>query len=152
MNAAISFYPPLQALLGLPLSTAQQRLPHPLPLGLPEAFRARLVELADCESLPDSAFERLYFDLILCPQLHASIRRMQPGGVGSSDQPASEAIFLDPRFSWSRHLDDRLAHRWRECLLRQGDGAYLDEALGLLAGFRHLAEQLDHQANAHDWH
>lgn len=116
----------------------RQRLPTPLPLGLPAAFRARLVQLAHETALGDAAFQRLYFDLVLCPQLRARLNEADEAGVRS--------LFTSPGFCWRQHLDERLAHRWREGLLRQGDGAYIDESLGLLAGFRELAETLPEAA------
>ncbi|QNM98248.1 hypothetical protein [Chitinimonas koreensis] len=142
MTAALARQESLAAFLTPAPQRLYKRLPGPLPLGFPEAFRARLIALAGDADVSDTTFQRLYFDLILCPQLHAAMRRMHPGSAGAADQPASEAIFLDPAFSWRHHLDDRLNQRWRECLVRHGDGAWLDESLALLSSFRVLAEHL----------
>lgn len=142
MTTALAYHEPLAQLLTHAPQRPQRRLPGPPPLGFPEVFRRRLLQLASDPSISDAVFQRLYFDLILCPQLHASLRRMHPQGVGASDQPASATIFLEPDFSWQRHIDDRLSQRWRECLLRHSDGTGLDESLALLSSFRVLAEHL----------
>ncbi|GAB3266979.1 hypothetical protein [Chitinimonas naiadis] len=142
MTTAYAFHEPLSVFLQPAPSRLHKRLPGPLPLGFPEAFRARLVQLASDADVSDETFQRVYFDLIVCPQLHASMRRMYPHSKACADQPSSEAVFLDPAFSWAVHLDERLARRWRECLLRHGEGVWLDEALALLSSFRVLAEHL----------
>jgi hypothetical protein len=126
------------------LKTDAKRLPSSLPLGFPKEFATRLTSLVQRTDVTGKAFQHLYFDLVLCPQLHASMRRMRPGFVGASSQARGEAIFLDPKFSWSAHINDRLGHRWRECLLRHADGDWLSEELALLSSFRVLAEHLTH--------
>ncbi|HEY9102123.1 hypothetical protein [Chitinimonas sp.] len=142
MTTAFVFHEPLQTFLQSSPARMQKRLPGPLPLGFPDAFRARLVQLAADPGVTDETFQRLYFDLVVCPQMHASMRRMYPNSQAGKDQPCGEAIFLDPAFSWSRHLDERLSRRWQECLLRHGEGAWLDESLALLSSFRVLLEHL----------
>lgn len=142
MSATQAFHEPLANLLAAEPTRAATRLPTSLPLGFPHAFRDRLSQLAQDRTIADETLDRLYFDLVLCPQLHASIRRMQADNLGASDQPASEAIFLDAAFSWQRHLDDRLNQRWRERLLRQNQAVWADQSLALLSSFRVLAEHL----------
>lgn len=140
MTTALAYPEPLAALLDR--RPARIGLPGPLPLGFPEAFGTRLRELAEHPEVSPQALEHLYFDLVLCPQLHASLCRMVPRSVAASDQPRGEAIFLDPQFSWTRHLDERLGQRWRECLLRHQEGQWLSQAVALLSSFRVLAEHL----------
>ncbi|WP_269533282.1 hypothetical protein [Chitinimonas sp. BJYL2] len=111
-----------------------QRMPDPLPIGFPDAFRARLMQLADAPGVSDTAFQHVYFDLVVCPQLQAAL-------MGFGD--AAAQVFADPAFGWRIHLDARLQHRWNECLVKHGEGAWLDETVSLLAGFRMLAEHLD---------
>jgi hypothetical protein len=117
-------------------------LPGRLPLGFPATFSNRMHDLARHPEISARALEHLYFDLVLCPQLHASMRRMQPGSTFTTDAACGEAIFLDPKFSWAEHIDERLGHRWRECLIRHGDEGWLSQAVALLSSFRVLAEHL----------
>lgn len=140
MATALAYQEPLASLIKS--QPARHALPGPLPLGFPEAFGQRLRELAQHPEVSTQTLEHLYFDLVLCPQLHANLCRMGPKSVGASDQPRGEAIFLDPKFSWPRHIDERLGQRWRECLLRHHEGEWLSQAVALLSSFRVLAEHL----------
>ncbi|QDQ25249.1 hypothetical protein FNU76_02155 [Chitinimonas arctica] len=146
MLTALAYYEPLANYLQPAPPVPHTRLPGPLPLGFPEAFRARLISLASDPSVGNDTMQRLYFDLVVCPQIEASMRRMHPASQAGLDQPRSEAIFLDPAFSWTIHLDDRLHRRWQDCLLRHGERAGLEDVVGLLAGFRILAEHLGDRA------
>ncbi|MBV8466078.1 MAG: hypothetical protein JO218_09040 [Burkholderiales bacterium] len=139
MNAPLPLHEPLSNLLA---PQATDRLPIKLPLGFPQLFAKRLEEIAGRVDVSDKVFQQLYFDLVLCPQLHATMRRMQPNCVGASGLPTGEAIFVDPQFDWSNHIDSRLGFRWRECLLRHNEGRWLSEEVALLSGFRLLAAHL----------
>jgi hypothetical protein len=139
MNAPLPLHETLSHLLE---PQASVRQPIKLPLGFPQLFASRLEEIATRPDVSDKVFQQLFFDLVLCPQLHASMRRMQPNCVGASGQPTGEAIFVDPKFDWAAHIDNRLGYRWRECLQRHGEGRWLSEEVALLSSFRLLAEHL----------
>lgn len=113
------------------ISQAVQSPPPAMPEGFPELFRARLASLVDHQHISAGVFKRLYFDLVICPQIQAALTE---NGIAS--------VFLDPDFDWKRHLDDRLAQRWRECCASHDAQGYFSETLRFLAGFRILAERL----------
>ncbi|WP_374347066.1 hypothetical protein [Chitinimonas sp.] len=117
-------------------------LPGPLPLGFPASFSERLHNLLRHPEVSDAALAHVYFDLVLCPQWHAAMCRMGPASVCTRSMPSSGTIFLDPLFSWARHIDERLCQRWRDCLKRDHDNQDLGQAIALLSGFRVLAEHL----------
>lgn len=112
-------------------SQAVQCLPPAMPEGFPELFRARLASLVDHQHISAGVFKRLYFDLVICPQIKAALQEHDVAHV-----------FLDPGFDWKGHLDDRLAQRWRECCASHDDQGFFSETLRFLAGFRILAERL----------
>ncbi|MFC4158330.1 hypothetical protein [Chitinimonas lacunae] len=112
-------------------TSATHALPTPMPEGFPELFRARLATLVSHHDISDGVFRRLYFDLVICPQIKAAL---QEHGIAS--------VFRDPDFDWKRHLDDRLAQRWRECRAGCDEEGCFTDTLRLLAGFRILAERL----------
>jgi hypothetical protein len=140
MITALAFQEPLHSWLDAKPAAAS--LPGPLPQGFPVQFGERLQDLAKHPEVSTEALTHLYFDLVLCPQIQASLRRMRPSSRDAAETASGDAIFLDPHFSWPQHIDERLEQRWRECLLRHHEERWLSQSVALLSSFRVLAEHL----------